>query len=48
MPSSKLKVACRNLLKEEGCIADLKLAVTLNLNSKVELKYFQGKACCPS
>ena len=41
MPSSKLKVAIANVLKEEGCI-DTKPELELTL------KYFQGKAVVES
>ena len=40
MPSSKLKVAIANVLKEEGFIEDFKVELTL--------KYFQGKAVVES
>ncbi|MFQ9291794.1 MAG: 30S ribosomal protein S8 [Haemophilus parainfluenzae] len=47
MPSSKLKVAIANVLKEEGFIEDFKVEgdPSLNWNS---LKYFQGKAVVES
>ena len=44
IPSSKLKVAIVNILKEEGYIADYKIDQEgTKPTLKVELKYFQGK-----
>ncbi|SNC58352.1 30S ribosomal protein S8 [Sodalis endosymbiont of Henestaris halophilus] len=44
MPSSKLKMAIANLLKEEGFIKDYnKVEVGTNPALKLVLKYFQGK-----
>ena len=44
MPSSKLKVAIANILKQEGYIKDYKVEEHQKKNSLViELKYFQGK-----
>ncbi len=43
MPSSKLKVAIANLLKEEGYIADVKVSGDVKPELEIELKYFQGK-----
>lgn len=44
MPSSKLKVAICNVLKEEGYIADLAVAETAGKTQlKIALKYFEGK-----
>jgi len=44
MPSSKLKVAVANLLKDEGYIADVKVdEKEAKPQLSVELKYFQGK-----
>ncbi|QBG36739.1 30S ribosomal protein S8 [Litorilituus sediminis] len=43
MPSSKLKVAIANLLKEEGYITDFAVAGDVKPELTVELKYFNGK-----
>ncbi|REL28766.1 30S ribosomal protein S8 [Thalassotalea euphylliae] len=43
MPSSKLKVAIANLLKEEGYISDFAVAGEAKPELTVELKYFEGK-----
>ena len=43
MPSSKLKVAIANLLKEEGYISDFSVAGDVKPELSVELKYFEGK-----
>ena len=43
MPSSKLKVAIANLLKEEGYISDYSVAGDVKPELTVELKYFEGK-----
>jgi len=43
MPSSKLKVAIANLLKEEGYISDFSIAGDVKPELSVELKYFEGK-----
>jgi len=44
MPSSKLKVAIANILKQEGYIKDYKVEEHQKKTSLViELKYFQGK-----
>ncbi len=43
MPSSKLKVAIANLLKEEGYISDYSVAAGVKPELSVELKYFEGK-----
>jgi small subunit ribosomal protein S8 len=43
MPSSKLKVAIANLLKEEGYISDYSVAGEVKPELSVELKYFEGK-----
>lgn len=43
MPSSKLKVAIANLLKQEGYIADVKVNGDVKPELEIELKYFQGK-----
>lgn len=43
MPSSKLKVAIANLLKEEGYISDFSVAAGVKPELSVELKYFEGK-----
>tara|TARA_X000001036_G_scaffold435889_2_gene478012 strand:+ start:149 stop:538 length:390 start_codon:yes stop_codon:yes gene_type:complete len=44
MPSSKLKVAIANILKQEGYIKDYKVEEHQEKTSLViELKYFQGK-----
>lgn len=46
MPSSKLKVAIANVLKEEGFIEDFKVEGDTKL--ELTLKYFQGKAVVES
>ncbi len=43
MPSSKLKVAIANLLKEEGYISDFAVTEGVKPELTVELKYFEGK-----
>jgi len=43
MPSSKVKVAIANLLKEEGYISDFSVAGEVKPELSVELKYFEGK-----
>ncbi|GHG03780.1 30S ribosomal protein S8 [Thalassotalea marina] len=43
MPSSKLKVAIANLLKEEGYISDFSVEGDVKPVLTVELKYFEGK-----
>lgn len=43
MPSSKLKVAIANLLKEEGYISDFKITEGVKPELAVTLKYFEGK-----
>lgn len=43
MPSSKLKVAIANLLKEEGYISDFSVTTDAKPELKVTLKYFEGK-----
>jgi len=43
MPSSKLKVAIANLLKEEGYISDFATVEGTKPELTVELKYFEGK-----
>ncbi|MDO6425682.1 30S ribosomal protein S8 [Thalassotalea sp. 1_MG-2023] len=43
MPSSKLKVAIANLLKEEGFISDYSVSGDVKPELTVELKYFEGK-----
>ena len=43
MPSSKLKVALANLLKEEGYISDYSVIEGAKPELSVELKYFEGK-----
>ena len=43
MPSSKLKVAIANLLKEEGYISDFAVSGDVKPELSVELKYFEGK-----
>ena len=42
-PSSKLKVAIAQLLKEEGYIAGYNVSGEAKAELEVELKYFQGK-----
>lgn len=43
MPSSKVKVAIANLLKEEGYISDFSVSGDVKPELAVELKYFEGK-----
>lgn len=43
MPSSKVKVAIANLLKEEGYISDFSVAGDVKPELSVALKYFEGK-----
>lgn len=43
MPSSKVKVALANLLKEEGYISEFKVSSDAKPELIVELKYFEGK-----
>jgi len=43
MPSSKVKVAIANLLKEEGYISEYNVAEGVKPELTVELKYFEGK-----
>lgn len=43
MPSSKLKLAIAQLLKEEGYIADFQVSGEAKPELEVTLKYFQGK-----
>ncbi|WP_074012270.1 30S ribosomal protein S8 [Candidatus Sodalis sp. SoCistrobi] len=43
MPSSKLKVAIANLLKDEGFIEDYKVEGDTKPTLELVLKYFQGK-----
>jgi len=43
MPSSKVKVAIANLLKEEGYISDYSVAGDIKPELSVTLKYFEGK-----
>ncbi len=43
MPSSKLKVAIANVLKEEGYVADFAVSGDVKPTLEVTLKYFQGK-----
>ena len=43
MPSSKVKVALANLLKEEGYISDFSVSGDVKPELTVELKYFEGK-----
>ena len=44
MPSSKIKVAVAQVLKEEGYIADFRVEGDMKPVMTVELKYFEGKA----
>ncbi|MXP67894.1 30S ribosomal protein S8 [Pantoea sp. Aalb] len=48
MPSSKLKVAIANVLKEEGYIQNFKIAGEIKPALELTLKYFQGKAVVES
>jgi len=43
MPSSKVKVAIANLLKEEGYISDFSISTEAKPELDVVLKYFEGK-----
>jgi len=43
MPSSKLKVAIANLLKDEGYISDYAVSGEVKPELSVTLKYFEGK-----
>ncbi len=43
MPSSKVKVAIANLLKEEGYISNFSVETGTKPELTVELKYFEGK-----
>jgi small subunit ribosomal protein S8 len=43
MPSSKLKLAIANLLKEEGYISDFNVSADAKPQLEVALKYFEGK-----
>jgi len=43
MPSSKVKVAIANLLKEEGYISSFNVSTDAKPQLEVELKYFEGK-----
>ncbi len=43
MPSSKLKIAVANVLKEEGYIADYQVTGDKKPQLEIELKYFQGR-----
>ena len=43
MPSSKLKVAVANVLKEEGFVADLSVSESAKPELTIELRYFEGK-----
>ena len=43
MPSSKVKVAIANLLKEEGYITDFAVSGEAKPELSVTLKYFEGK-----
>ncbi|WDE05728.1 30S ribosomal protein S8 [Thalassomonas viridans] len=43
MPSSKLKVAIANLLKEEGYISEYSVSGDAKPELSVTLKYFEGK-----
>ena len=48
MPSSKLKVAIANVLKEEGYIEEFKIEGDAKPELELVLKYFQGKAVVES
>lgn len=48
MPSSKLKVAIANVLKEEGFIEDFKVEGDTKPELELTLKYFEGKAVVES
>ena len=43
MPSSKVKVAIANLLKEEGYISEFSVSGDIKPELAVTLKYFEGK-----
>lgn len=43
MPSSKLKAAVAQVLKEEGYIADFAVSGEIKKELSIELKYFEGK-----
>lgn len=43
MPSSKLKVAVANVLKNEGYITDFQISSEVKAELSIELKYFEGK-----
>ena len=45
MPSSKVKAAIANVLKEEGYVRDVKVTKTQNNKAELEiaLKYFEGR-----
>ena len=43
MPSSKMKVALANLLKEEGYISDYEVTGDVKKVLTIKLKYFNGK-----
>lgn len=43
MPSSKLKIAVANVLKEEGYITGFSVAEGTKAELSVELKYFEGR-----
>ena len=48
MPSSKLKVAITQLLKDEGYIADYSVNGDTKPELEITLKYYQGKAVVES
>jgi small subunit ribosomal protein S8 len=43
MPSSKLKLAIAKVLKDEGYIADFRVAEGGKPTLTIELKYFEGR-----
>ena len=43
MPSSKLKAAVAQVLKEEGYVADFAVSGEIKKELSIELKYFEGK-----
>jgi len=43
MPSSKLKIAVANVLKEEGYISGFSIADGTKAELSIELKYFEGR-----
>ncbi|GAB3480400.1 30S ribosomal protein S8 [Azotobacter salinestris] len=43
MPSSKLKVAVANVLKNEGYISDYQVSSDMKPLLSIELKYFEGR-----